>query len=959
MTAVPALELDDFAKFFRVVHGTAPFPWQERLVRTVVREGWPALLDLPTGTGKTAAIDAAVFALAYWAASGEGPRQARRIVYAVDRRTIVSQAYDRARRIEEALLHGADDVLRRMREQLASLSEAHVPMRTAQLRGGIARDNGWCQAPDQPLVVVSTVDQTGSRLLFRGYGVTDEMRSVHAALLGSDVLYLLDEVHLSQPFTETLSAIASRYRTWAAVTPSSPFVAVEMSATPGRLVDGAFSLNHDDRADPVLSRRLTSAKPVALVGAKPNRFLDEMVKQIALASATPGATVAAIVNRVHTARSLYQRLAGDESLSAHLLTGRMRPFDRQKIDERLLQRIRAGRSRSAATAPLVVVATQTIEAGADFDFDALISECASIDALRQRFGRLDRLGELAGAAKGVIVAASDVMKTDPVYGDAAGATWEWLNGMATEGTVDFGLSSFALPPEPGAVQPLLAPKAHAPILLPAHLDAWVQTSPAPTPDPDISLWLHGPERGAPDVQIVWRADLTEGVLRAALDSDDISDAVIAMVDALPPVTSESLTVPFVAAKRWLEGLPEPGFADVEGEAIPDDQPRGPLPGHERPAVLWKGDKSTVILAADLRPGHTIVVPQAYGGLTAYNWDPNGIDVHDVAELAAFQQGRRPVLRLHPAIVGPLLGVAPPVPGAPDDADTDVRQTVRDWLMAIDLTGRDRRVQDLVAALLVDSKPAIVTVEGVTHGAGDYFVIQARRSRLKGDAPQGDGTTSDSERSSFTGEAISLRSHQEAVSALAASYSAHLDLGPELQSDLTLSGLWHDAGKADFRFQRWLHGGSEFKARVQSEPLAKSLVSVVGPKAMRDARARAGYPPGGRHELMSLALLDDARNRAGLVATDWDLVLHLVASHHGRCRPFAPWIADEQPVDVTFTTGDITTTVASSHTLARLDSGVAQRFWNVVRRYGWWESALLEAVLRLADQRQSAREDQRA
>jgi CRISPR-associated endonuclease/helicase Cas3 len=147
--------------------------------------------------------------------------------------------------------------------------------------------------------------------------------------------------------------------------------------------------------------------------------------------------------------------------------------------------------------------------------------------------------------------------------------------------------------------------------------------------------------------------------------------------------------------------------------------------------------------------------------------------------------------------------------------------------------------------------------------------------------------------------------------------------------------------------------------VQAEPLAKSLVSVVGPKAMREARVRAGYPPGGRHELMSLALLDHARNQAGLVATDWGLVLHLVASHHGRCRPFAPWISDESPVDVTFTTGDITTTVASSHTLARLDSGVAQRFWNVVRRYGWWESALLEAVLRLADQRQSAREDQRA
>src|SRR5690349_6981459 len=204
------LVASDFDGYFAAVHGHAPFPWQARLVAQVDAEGrWPPLLDLPPGSGKTAAIDVAVFHLALEAARPRDQRRApTRIVMVVDRRTVVDQAFERAKTISRALEAAEDGVLRTVRDRLCSLTGTDRPLAHAQLRGGMPRDDAWARRPDQPLVAVSTVDQVGSRLLFRGYGVSDTMRPIHAGLLGNDTLFLLDEVHLSRPFLQTLEAVA-------------------------------------------------------------------------------------------------------------------------------------------------------------------------------------------------------------------------------------------------------------------------------------------------------------------------------------------------------------------------------------------------------------------------------------------------------------------------------------------------------------------------------------------------------------------------------------------------------------------------------------------------------------------------------------------------------------------------------------------------------------------------------
>jgi CRISPR-associated endonuclease/helicase Cas3 len=93
--------------------------------------------------------------------------------------------------------------------------------------------------------------------------------------------------------------------------------------------------------------------------------------------------------------------------------------------------------------------------------------------------------------------------------------------------------------------------------------------------------------------------------------------------------------------------------------------------------------------------------------------------------------------------------------------------------------------------------------------------------------------------------------------------------------------------------------------------------------------------------------------------DLDLVLHLVASHHGECRPFAPVLIEGSPIDVslsgheskTFGTIDFGAT-SSNNAMHRLDSPLADRFWGLVAKYGWQELCWLEAILRLADHRAS-------
>jgi CRISPR-associated endonuclease/helicase Cas3 len=966
------LRSDEFAAFFHAVHEYDPFPWQLRLAKSVFTDGWPIRpLDAPTAAGKTATIDIAIFHLALDADHGTKRRAPVRILFVVDRRLIVDDAYERANAIAEKLASAKTGILARVAARLRQFAEDDKPpLVVTRLRGGVPKEPDWVRTPAQPTVIVSTVDQVGSRLLFRGYGISDTMKSVHAGLLGTDALLLLDEAHLSQPFVQTArdSRMFQDQGSWSADATRAPFQIVTLSATQAEKAETFVS--KDDYAHPVLGRRLACAKPAELVKseaeAKSEQFAHAFAEQAwALSKASSGTAtvVAVVVNRVRRARQIFEMLkklgacesqadgenASEAIADVALLIGRTRELDRTKLLRDLLTRISAKREQEVDR-PLFVVSTQCVEAGADLDFDALVTEIAPLDCLRQRFGRLNRMGKRTDALA-IILAASDQIaksaKPDPIYGEALKETWVFLSsnkskvaskGKKAKRVVDFGVSaSVRWLPSRGNLVRYLAPRADAPVLMPRDVALWSRTKPIPAADPEVSLYLHGPGSNRGDVEIVWRADL----------AGDNPQDWIDRVTVCPPSILEAISVPFGEAKLWLENAATGDVPDVEAGDIAEESSRG---GNKRLVLCWRGAddaRTGLVTAEDVRPGDMLIVRSSEGGCDRWGWAPEvSRPVPDLGREANRENRNRDILRLTRA--SPEL-----------DFDAHGERALAERLAEM----TDAEITDLFSTHLIKTDESAEfrrtgRIRVLRGKNGDPLGLEQpllRRKRASAVAGFGGDAVTEDDESSRAARSVLLNTHCQGVSARARRFAQQIGLASTLVDDIALAGLLHDGGKAHPAFKRLLYGGNELAA-IGGPPLAKSTKLPGSLQDWSETCQRAGFQQGGRHEVASLVFAEAHPKLAK--AHSPELVLWLIGTHHGHGRPFFPaidWPAQNAET-IEADLGDGMVAAICSLSLAELTAQWIDMFSRLEAQYGAWGLARLEAILRLADHRQSEAEE---
>lgn len=880
----------EFEQAFQALTFNQPFPWLRKLYEDWFAKGkFPSSCNIPTGLGKTSVVAVWLIALA-----NHPDMMPRRLVYVVNRRTVVDQTTNEVEKLRANLRPaGLFEPLSRL--CAIPLEKDDSPLAISTLRGQFADNREWSADPARPAVICGTVDMIGSRLLFSGYGVGFKGKPLHAGFLGQDVLLVHDEGHLEPAFQELLIAIQ---REQERCKEFGKFRVMELSAT-SRGTD-AFSLSDADRAEPEVLKRIDAAKAIAFhpIDDEKKQLADKLV-ELALVHRDSQRAILVFARSVEAVTTIVAALRKAKQ-EVQQLTGTLRGLERDRMADprkadacpifaRFLKPPKENAPESERwkiepkSGTVYLVCTSAGEVGVNISADHLVCDLTTFESMAQRFGRVNRFGDRDDTHIDIVYPKAFDEKDD--YESRLKKTLELLRQLKSDGS----------PAALGKLDPeaRIAAFAPTPTILPVTdilFDAWALTTiREKLPGrPPVEPYLHGIEDEKQlDTMFAWREEVA--ILQpTAPEIEERKEWIDSYLEEYPLKPHELLTERTYRALDALRAL---------AKSVPD-----------QPA--WKIDADGAVHLGTIAGlenggfgpliGRTIVLPPAAGGLTSTGM-LRGQETHsaeikyDVADDFPGQTERPRVRFLWTRDAEDswkLLGTGPDFSKQPD-ARRQLSGMKR--LPPIRLDGDDDK----------PTKQLFAFVGPEISDGDETRSRQAREDQL-------------------------LDEHLAAAERCASLIAERL-LGQDesLRTAVVLASKWHDLGKNRDVWQR------SIRNPPLNPPLAKS-------KNNMRFKELEGY----RHEFGSLLdVLDEEQGFRSVLDQQpeevRELILHLIAVHHGFGRPHFP---ADKAFDQKY----------AESLWEQLAAEVPRRFARLQRRYGRWGLAYLESLLRAADWAASAK-----
>ncbi|WP_440591851.1 type I-G CRISPR-associated helicase/endonuclease Cas3g, partial [Schlesneria sp.] len=518
-------DLGQFDIDFQNLTGQTPFPWQRALYIRFLQGAFPETCELPTGLGKTSMIAIWLIALAY-----KPDAIPRRLVYVVNRRTVVDQTTTEVLRIRDRIA-GTDWEKRLKALTSLETGQGESPLAVSTLRGALADNREWMADPARPAVIIGTVDMIGSRLLFNGYGVGFRSRPLHAGLLGQDTLLIHDEAHLEPAFQACLEAITqdqhrcNDLRKLRVIALSATTRGREGSSSP----HPPFQLTPDETApasllpakatEPihVVWQRLTARKILHLHEIPDEKKLAERVVERALLFKETQRAILIFVRRVEDVGKIVTQL-NNAKQHVRPLTGTQRGYERDQLAEsEIFKRFLPDPSGSTISGTVYLACTSAGEVGINITADHMICDATTFDSMAQRFGRVNRFG--GNPDSEIHVLHPTVIPPSEHLAAERERTLELLANL-NEDASPLAISNL----DPEARRRAFAPPPEILPVTDVLLDSWALSSfvhdlPG---RPPVEPYLHGKEdNDEAQTQFAWRSEVT--LLTGKVSQDELDD----------------------------------------------------------------------------------------------------------------------------------------------------------------------------------------------------------------------------------------------------------------------------------------------------------------------------------------------------------------------------------------------------------------------------------------------------